>query len=374
MRRISQIILAVLLFITIFIAYHYYSLYSAKRQILELSTISNSANPSSLPMMHELGSHFIVGYDDFEEVTELVRLGIIGGIFITNKNVEGKTTDQIRADISLLQEIQKNHGLPPLFIATDQEGGVVERLSPPLTSLPPLASLIDQSNCTSTPDSCFTETERTNVRQYAKTQGSELKDLGVNLNFAPVVDVYQDTLVNNDKYTHLESRALGSYPWLVAEIGTIYAQEMNALGVIPTLKHFPGLGSSTSDSHFSPSHLTGSLETFANLDFLPFTHITATTSAAIMLSHATLDAIDGATPASYSAPVIKYLRDTLGFKELLITDDFSMYPIQFGPDGVGGASVRALSAGVDLILISYNPDLYYQAMLALLKAQDDAVE
>lgn len=367
-----KIILFVFVFATIIVSYHYYSIYSAKRQILELSAPTSNLSFVTSPFsIHDLGSHFIVGYDNFEDLKELVNLGIIGGVFVTSKNLGDLSINQIKKNIQELQDIQSKNGLPPLFIATDQEGGGVQRLSPPLSKLPALSTLIDQSACGVSPGSCFTDPERQAVRDYAATQSAELSDLGINLNFAPVVDIYQGIKVNNDKYTHLETRALSSYPWLVGEIASIYSQEMIARGVTPTLKHFPGLGSSTGDSHLASTHLTKSLVEFENYDFLTFKKITETTSVAIMLSHVTLDAIDSSTPASYSAPVIKYLRQDLGFEGLLVTDDFSMYPVQFGSEGVGGASVKALNAGVDLILISYNPDLFYTSMLALLKSQDN---
>lgn len=90
----------------------------------------------------QLGEHFIVGYATPDAIAPLARNGLIGGIFITRRNIQGKSTEQIRWEIADLQALRRAAGLPPLIITTDQEGGIVSRLSPPLRTMSPLASLI----------------------------------------------------------------------------------------------------------------------------------------------------------------------------------------------------------------------------------------
>src|SRR5215467_12983952 len=123
-----------------------------------------SADPA---LLQRLGRHFIVGYRDFAEAERLVSHGAIGGIFLTQRNIQGKSRQQVRAEILRLQELQAARGLPPLYIATDQEGGPVSRLSPLVPALPSLA-----------------EWKREHpVAAYAELQAESLAELGVNLNF-----------------------------------------------------------------------------------------------------------------------------------------------------------------------------------------------
>ncbi len=321
--------------------------------------------------MFKFGQHFILGYSDSEELKKLIDLGAIGGVFITQKNIAGKSKTEIRAEIASFQEVQAGNKLPPLFIATDQEGGPVARMTPPLIDLPTLSSLLDQADCSEVVDSCFTKEEQEAVRSYAHTQASELKELGINLNFAPVVDVYGETEVKNDKYTHLNLRALGRYAWLIKAISNTYVTTLSSEGILTTRKHFPGLGSATKDTHISSAHVTKSKEELEQNDWIPFQEEGVATLSGMMLSHAVLDAVDKETPTSFSEKVVGgLLRNEWGYNGILITDDFSMYPVRYSWGGVGGASIKALNAGVDLILISFKPELYYSAMSAVLDAQE----
>lgn len=95
---------------------------------------------SDRSQLERLGQHFIVGYRRFEELQTLVDQGGIGGIFIARRNLEEQTPEELQQAIADLQALRQRQNLPPLWIATDQEGGVVSRLSPPLTQLPPLAT------------------------------------------------------------------------------------------------------------------------------------------------------------------------------------------------------------------------------------------
>ena len=94
--------------------------------------------------LEKLGRHLIVGYRDLAEVRELVRLRAVAGVFLSSNNVRGKSIADIREQIQSLQRIRQEQGLLPLWIATDQEGGVVSRLSPPLTRLPPLSEIVER--------------------------------------------------------------------------------------------------------------------------------------------------------------------------------------------------------------------------------------
>jgi beta-N-acetylhexosaminidase len=120
-----------------------------------------------------------VGYSSFDEIALLAEKGLIAGIYVARHNVEGRTAEALRSEISALQDRRRAAGLPPLIVAADQEGGIVSHLSPPLTALPALASLADLP-----PDLRAQKAE-----EFGRTHGRELAQVGVNRDFAPVLDL-----------------------------------------------------------------------------------------------------------------------------------------------------------------------------------------
>jgi beta-N-acetylhexosaminidase len=206
---------------------------------------------------------------------------------------------------------------------------------------------------------------------FARMQAEDLSALGINLNFSPVVDLKPEHRLNRlDLHTRIDLRAIASDPQTVSEVALEYCKGLNAGGIMPTLKHFPGLASVNADTHFHLGVATHSLKELKEQDWPPFQNILTSTEAFVMLGHVLVPEVDETYPASLSRKLIqKVLRRDWGFDGVLITDDFSMGAIVSTPGGVESASVRALNAGVDLILIAYDGELYYPAMLALLKAE-----
>jgi beta-N-acetylhexosaminidase len=173
-----------------------------------------------------------------------------------------------------------------------------------------------------------------------------------------------------DRHTLIGQRAIDGDPRIVARIATAYGKGLIAAGVQPTVKHFPGLGRVKADTHLVQASLAINPEERA-ADWLPFREVTAATGAAMMLSHVHLPDIDPGKPASISRVVVQdVLRKEGGegwnYQGLLITDDFNMGAVY--ADGVGRAAIAALDAGVDLILVSYDPDQYYRALYAAWRA------
>ena len=287
---------------------------------------------------------------------------LIGGVFITLRNIEGKSADTIRAEIASLQALRSQRGLPPLWIATDQEGGVVSRLSPPLPQLPALAEWIS---------SAPTAAERQQLAQdYADQQGQGLADLGVNLNFAPVVDLNKGIVNPDDRFSVIYQRAISADKAVVTEVAQTYCAARATHAVRCTLKHFPGLGRLETDTHLASAHLDTPIAELAEDDWVPFQQIMQQSEAFTMLGHPVLTAVDPHHPASFSEAVVnQILRQQWRHEGILITDDFSMGAVFKSADGVAGAVVKALQSGIDLILISFDPDLYYPAMAALIKAE-----
>jgi beta-N-acetylhexosaminidase len=313
--------------------------------------------------VERLGRHFIVGYrNDTTELRDLIERRAIGGVFITAHNVRDKDADAVRREIDGLQAIRKRQGLPPLLIATDQEGGAISRMSPPLARPTTLGDIVRSHS---------DGAERRNaVRAYADEVGRALASLGINVNFAPVIDLDHGLDNPNDRYSRISSRAISTDPQIVAEVAADYCEGLRRHGVQCTLKHFPGLGRVFEDTHFQPASLTTSADELARTDWVPFRALMQQPGMFTMLGHARLTAIDAERPASFSAPVVSgLLRGQWKYDGVLVTDDFSMAAAYETPGGLAAASIAALNAGVDLILTSYDPDQYFPMVYALLRAQ-----
>jgi beta-N-acetylhexosaminidase len=319
------------------------------------------ADPHAL---EALGKHVIVGYRDPAELRALVERSAIGGIFLSGRNVAGRSARQIKEEIEGLQDIRHRLGRPPLWVAVDQEGGLVSRLSPPLTRT---KSLADVTAPQRDADGLIAA-----VRDMASTHGRELAAVGVNLNFAPVVDLNHRIINPNDRYTRIHQRAISSDPQRVAEIAGLYCAVLAESGVHCTPKHFPGLGRVFEDTHQERADLLTAPFELAATDWVPFRALAQRPDAFMMLGHARLAAIDPQRPVSFSHPVVAgILRGDWRYDGVLVTDDFCMGAVHESRQGIAAASVEALNAGVDLILIAFDPDQYYPVMRALLRARSD---
>ena len=315
-----------------------------------------AADPAEL---ERLGQHLMVGYRDRAELLLLLERQAIGGVFVSARNVEGRSSDALRNEIASWQELRRRQGLPPLLIASDQEGGSVSRLSPPLPRQPPLAGVTAHADESS---------RNAAAHDYGMIQGRALASLGVNINFAPVVDIDRRLTNPGDRHTRISQRAISNDPTVVTAVARHYCRGLAAAGVSCTIKHFPGLGDVYEDTHLEAGYLRTPLARLEAADWLPFRTLMAAGGTLTMLSHARLTALDAERPASFSATVVDdLLRRSWRHAGVLVTDDFSMYAVYSSRQGIGGASVAALAAGVDLILIAYDPALYYPAMTALLE-------
>ena len=315
----------------------------------------DAADPKLVRM---LGRHIVLGYRDVDRLEAMLRDKGLAGFFISGYSVDGRGAEELTAEIARLQRAGAEPGRP-LLVSADQEGGPVSRLSPPLEYQKPLQEEIDADD---------PEGTAARVRAYSRKQAAGLVRLGVNVNFAPVVDLKKsyDNLL--DFHTKIADRALHERPEIVASAATVYAREMHAAGVLTTLKHFPGLGRVPEDTHHFDAEVDAASGALEDSDWLPFRRVARDTGAMIMLGHVKVRALDERYAASHSEKVVRVLRDEWRHTGLLITDDMCMNPVVQSPGGVGGAAVRALNAGVDLLLISYHPERYYEVMDALLEA------
>ena len=233
--------------------------------------------------LERLGRHMVVGYRDLAELRELVERRAVAGVFLAPRNVQGRSADEIRQEIAALQEIRRRQNLPPLWIAADQEGGGVSRLSPPLAAQPRIASVVAAN--------LDPAERRLAIKRYAATQAEGLATLGVNLNFAPVVDIDHRVSSPSDRYTRISERAISSDPQVVATVAETYCTALAQFDVRCTLKHFPGLGRVVGDTHLDSADLPVSTDELAKTDWLPFRMAMRHANAFTMLSHVRLTAV-----------------------------------------------------------------------------------
>jgi len=317
-------------------------------------------NAASGPVAQALGARFMVGYDDAAQLRERVRKGLIGGIFVTGRNVKGRTAAELRDEIASLQALRREAGLPPLVVATDQEGGAVSRLSPLVEPQPALATLLDAD---------VSDEELTQrARAYGARQGRALAGLGITLNFSPVVDLRPGRAPGRwDFHTRIDERAISADPAITAQVALAYEQGLESAGIRGTLKHFPGLAGVAEDTHHFAAVLHTPAARLATHDWKPFQEVSKQSDAAIMLGHVILPELDAEHPVSFSRRIVRQvIRGEWGFQGLLVTDDLTMGAAY--NRGLCDATVRALGAGVDLLLIAYDHDKYFDAMHCALQA------
>ena len=306
-----------------------------------------------------LGAHMIVGYSDPLAVRSLVEKGLVGGIFISAHNVRGRSSAAIHREISALQALRRSAGLPPLIVSTDQEGGIVSRMSPPLSHLPSLAEVIADAR----PDDI-----ELLAFAYGEKHGRELSALGVNINFAPLADLSSpDEHHRFDFRSLIGQRAIDADPARVSPAVIGYAHGLEASGVHATLKHFPGLGRVTADTHVFPATLAASTSDLESSDWIPFRDGLRATQSLLMVGHATLSAVDARRPASRSASVVQgIVRQRWQHDGVLVSDDLTMGAVV--RHGLCSAGVDAINAGIDLLLVSYDAEQYYEIFHCLLQA------
>ena len=261
----------------------------------------------------------------------------VGGICQFGKNItDPQQIAQFNADLQAASKI-------PLLISVDEEGGAVARLANhPAFDLPRYESAAAVGE-TGDPEA---------AREMGATIGAYLKDYGFTMDFAPDADVY-----TNPANTVIGTRAFSQDAATAAAMAGAMAQGLQAQGILPTLKHFPGHGDTAEDSHSGLAYSHRTKEEMLQCEFLPFLQPAQGENGigphAIMVGHIAVPALDGDTPASLSYPIVtELLRGELlqGGDVLVVTDSLAMGAIteQYTP---AEAAVQALNAGCDILLM-----------------------
>ena len=270
----------------------------------------------------------------------------VGGLIYFAKNIQSE--DQIKKMV----ENSVSYCKYPMFIAVEEEGGEVSRLAEKLK----LDNVGDMADIGVTGDN-------TKAYEAMKTIGTYMSGYGFNLNFAPVADV-----LTNEKNASIGDRAFGSDASVVAGMVISSVQGLEEAGVTACVKHFPGLGDASEDTHNGLAVVDKSLEELKQAELIPFISAIENDANMIMIGHVSLPQVVGDnTPATMSKEVIsELLRSELGFNGVVITDAMNMGAITeyYGSDE---AAIRAFKAGADMVLMPEDFEMAYEGVVAAVK-------
>lgn len=290
-----------------------------------------------MSLRERAGQVIVAHYAGTAPPVELVRRLHLGGVVLFDGNVA--SNEQVRASNRALQAAVRRDGRRfGVTIAVDQEGGVVERVTT-ATRFPAFMTAGAAGSLALT-------------RAAATASGRELAGLGFTADYAPVADV---TTGAADPV--IRSRSAGSDPRMVTAHALAAARGYRSAGVVPALKHFPGHGSVTADSHVTLPVQGRSRAELAGSDLVPFRAGVRAGLPSVMVGHIDVRAVDPGVPSSLSRKVVSgLLRDRLGFEGLVVTDALNMGAVTRSHDSAASA-VAALRAGADVVLMPPSPQL-----------------
>ncbi|MCK9578688.1 beta-N-acetylhexosaminidase [bacterium] len=318
--------------------------------IVAYAATSNAAKDQELKKM--IGQMLVVGFrgtevDKDSYIIKEIKNNNIGGILLFDKDNPSNNTikrnienpEQVKKLITDIKSLSSNSSI---FVSIDAEGGYVNRLKPKYGFNNIMsAEKIGQTNNTEI------------AKSEGEKIGSELKELGFNLDFAPVVDV--NTNPSNPVIGYLE-RSFSDDPMKVFLYANSFINGLHQKEVVAAIKHFPGHGSSTSDSHLGMVDVTS---TYSAKELIPYANLIKNGyNDVVMTAHIVNQNIDKDNPATLSPIFIQgLLRNVLGFKGVVISDDMQMGAItdHYGQEN---AAIKAVNAGCDMLIISNNIKVY----------------
>lgn len=306
--------------------------------------VANMSDADKVGQLMMIGIHGKTLNDDAKFMLNEYR---VGGIILFDRNMESK--DQVKSLITDINKTSKSAGLTPLFIGIDQEGGAVARMEDQLIKVPPAEELgkepIEQAV------------------SLAKQSGTELKDLGFNINFAPVADL---------GLTY--GRSFSTKPDDVVRYASTVSKAYDEVGLWYSYKHFPGIGKTDVDLHADTSVVPVSKETLLNEDTKVFVDLikqSKPNTYAIMVSHAMYPQIDPDHPSSLSKAIITdWLRKDMGYNGVVVTDDMDMGALAKHYT-FGDMAVQSILAGSDILLVCHEYEHMQEAYNGLMKAVKD---
>ncbi|MCM3569000.1 beta-N-acetylhexosaminidase [Neobacillus mesonae] len=320
----------------------------------ELQTTEEKADEliEKMSLRDKIGQMMMVGFQGLEEddhIKSLIRDEKVGGVILFDRNMQ--SPGQVAGLTNKLkQEAGENDTSIPLMIGLDQEGGPVLRMRDQVSPIPSQQKL----GLRGVPE---------DVYKIGRLNGDELAAMGIQVDFAPVLD-----LSNRDE------RSFGSNTDKAFNLGLQAIKGLNDAKVAATIKHFPGNGRVTVDPHLDESIVKADKQTLETVDMVPFKKMIETqkdNQFFVMVTHVKYPAFDEKMPASISKPIIQnLLRDQLGYKGIVVTDDLDMGAVSkyYSYDQLG---YMAISAGADLLLVCHEYNHQVELYNGILKAVKD---
>ncbi len=304
---------------------------------------------SPLALRRRIGQLLIAGFDGTAIPVELRSIAKefgLGGVILFARNIV--EPEQV-AELAF----EARHLVPdiPVWVSVDQEGGRVARLKSPFTEWPPMATLGRSG------DPALAE-------RFARALASELRAVGVTLDYAPVLDIH-----TNPKNPVIGDRALAETADGVARLGRAIVHGLQSEGVAACGKHFPGHGDTSTDSHLELPLVEHPPDRLRAVEFVPFRAAIEAQVAAIMTAHVLVPSLDEVRPSTLSPATVRgLLREELGYQGVILSDDLEMKAIA-SHYAVPAAGVQAVSAGCDGVLIcSGSHDTQAATLEALVRA------
>ena len=300
-----------------------------------------------LTLEEKIGQMMLVGFDGRSPPRHILRWladGRIGGVYLFARNIASP------AQVKRLVDDCRRAAEQPILVGIDQEGGIVARLRDGFSESPGAMALGAAG------DSRLAE-------EVAWMMGRELAALGINWNLAPVADI-----AHQPDNPSVGTRSFGRDRELVSEMASAQIRGFQRAGIAATVKHFPGLGNTVTDTHDALAKVAGSIEYLYDQDLVPFQAAIRQNVACVMLTHVMYEALDGEHPATLSPRIATgLLRDELGFSGAVCTDCMEMKAITDG-FGAGESAVLAVEAGIDMLLFSHTRRRQAQAFKSVLAA------
>ena len=304
-----------------------------------------------------IGQLFFIGLEGHEltnHEADFIVKNDIGGVTLFGRNLKSPVElHKLCSDLYNLKS--KMPSKAPLFIAIDMEGGRVHRLKPPFTQWPSLGKLA-ALNSTSV------------AFKFANMMGAELRAVGINLDFAPCVDVF-----TNPKNVLIGDRSLGSDPEYVAKMASALVRGYIKAGIVPCAKHFPGHGNTVIDSHEDLPIEEVDMATLEARELVPFKKSFRARMDMVMTAHIKYNKIDPEYPATLSPIIIKkLLRETMRYNNIIISDDLDMKALtkNYSREEI---PVLAMQAGCDILLYCNECDSPPIGLASIKKALADKV-
>lgn len=306
-----------------------------------------------MTLTEKIGQLVIVGIDG-TSLNSSMKIMIdtykVGGFIFFKRNIQD--TNQARLLINELKDYNSTNSIP-LFFSVDEEGGRVTRMPDEFLAVPPNREI----------GNFHDEDLSLNI---GSAIARKIKAFGFNMNFAPVLDIN-----SNPQNPVIGDRSFGASPETVSKLGIATMKGIQSENVIPVIKHFPGHGDTSTDSHLALPVLTHSLERLAYFEMLPFHQAIKEGAEVVMVAHILLPEVDPQFPASLSKPIITdILRHQLQFEGIVITDDLTMGAIT-ETYSISEAAVRSIQAGSDIVLIGHDYDKQTAVLHSLQQAVTD---